>query len=160
MLRGNLTIAVALTAGLVSTGAFAQDVKIGLVLPLTGGLAPVGKQVQWGVNLYTKRNGLTVAGKKIEVIIKDDAGVPDKTDDVKPGDAAAKPIDKKPLYALAVEIYNPNDTSTTYLTTFDSLDIAGIDLKKARELPGGAPRLTAHGRGRPRAAATRITARA
>jgi branched-chain amino acid transport system substrate-binding protein len=79
MLRGILTIAVALAAGLASTGAFAQDVKIGLVLPLTGGLAPVGKQVQWGVNLYTKRNGLTVGGKKIEVIVKDDAGVPDNS---------------------------------------------------------------------------------
>ena len=43
-------IAIALAAGaLASTGAAAQDTaKIGLVLPLTGGLAPVGKQVQAG----------------------------------------------------------------------------------------------------------------
>jgi branched-chain amino acid transport system substrate-binding protein len=80
MLRRHFTIAIALAAGFASSTVFAQDsVKIGLVLPLTGGLAPVGKQVQWGVNLYTKRNGLTVGGKKIEVIVKDDAGVPDNS---------------------------------------------------------------------------------
>ncbi len=65
---------------LASTAAFAQDTaKIGLVLPLTGGLAPVGKQVQAGVKLYSQRHGTTVAGKKIDVIIKDDGGVPDNS---------------------------------------------------------------------------------
>jgi branched-chain amino acid transport system substrate-binding protein len=80
MLRVHFTVGIALAAGLASGEALAQDaVKIGLVLPLTGGLAPVGKQVQSGVNLYTKRNGLTVGGKKIEIIVKDDAGVPDNS---------------------------------------------------------------------------------
>ena len=47
-------IAIGLAAGaLASTAAAAQDTaKIGLVLPLTGGLAPVGKQVQAGVKAY------------------------------------------------------------------------------------------------------------
>jgi branched-chain amino acid transport system substrate-binding protein len=67
-----------MAAGLVPGGAFAQEtVKIGVVLPLTGTLAAVGKQVQAGINLYTKRHGLTVAGKKLEIIVKDDATVPD-----------------------------------------------------------------------------------
>lgn len=79
MLRRSLTAGVALAAGLVSSGAFAQDVKVGLVMPLTGSLAAIGKQLQAAVNLYTKRNGLTVAGKKIEIIVKDDAGVPDNS---------------------------------------------------------------------------------
>src|SRR5438067_2783631 len=71
-------VAIALAAGtMASTGVLAQDVKVGVVLPLTGGLAPVGKQVQSAVNLYTKQHGLTVAGKKLEIIFKDDAGVPD-----------------------------------------------------------------------------------
>jgi branched-chain amino acid transport system substrate-binding protein len=65
---------------LAATGAAAEDTtKIGLVLPLTGGLAPVGKQVQAGAKLYVDKNGSTVNGKKIEVIIKDDAGVPDNS---------------------------------------------------------------------------------
>src|SRR5262245_36814959 len=74
-------IGIALAAGaLASTGALAQDsAKIGLVLPLTGGLAPVGKQVQAGVKAYMDKNGSTVAGKKIDLIIKDDAGVPDNS---------------------------------------------------------------------------------
>src|SRR6476620_10139896 len=71
-------IGIALAAGaLASTGAVAQDTaKIGLVLPLTGGLAPVGKQVQAGAKLYMDKHGATVAGKKIDLIVKDDAGVP------------------------------------------------------------------------------------
>src|SRR5215467_496105 len=74
-------IGIALAAGaLASTGAMAQDsAKIGLVLPLTGGLAPVGKQVQAGVKAYMDKNGATAAGKKIDVIIKDDGGVADNS---------------------------------------------------------------------------------
>jgi branched-chain amino acid transport system substrate-binding protein len=66
-------------ATLAATGAFAEDVKVGVVLPLTGGLAPVGKQVQAGIKMYMDKNGATVAGKKIDLIIKDDAGVPDNS---------------------------------------------------------------------------------
>src|SRR6266480_984881 len=73
-------VAIALAAGtMASTGVLAQDVKVGVVLPLTGGLAPVGKQVQAGIKLYMDKNGTTVAGKKIDVIIKDDGGVPDNS---------------------------------------------------------------------------------
>jgi branched-chain amino acid transport system substrate-binding protein len=80
MLLRFTSIGAAVAALLASTGAFAQDTaKIGLVLPLTGGLAPVGKQVQSGVKLYQQRHGTTVAGKKIDVIIKDDGGVPDNS---------------------------------------------------------------------------------
>ncbi len=81
MLRRLVTTAIAFAAGaLASAGAFAQDtVKVGLVLPLTGGLAPVGKQVEAGVKLYMSQHGSTVAGKKIELIIKDDGGVPDNS---------------------------------------------------------------------------------
>src|ERR1051325_1654552 len=73
-------IGIAIAAGaLASTGAAAQDTaKVGLVLPLTGGLAPVGKQVQAGVKLYMEKNGDTVAGKKIDLIIND-AAVPDNS---------------------------------------------------------------------------------
>jgi branched-chain amino acid transport system substrate-binding protein len=71
---------IALAAGaLASTGALAQDVKVGVVLPLTGGLAPVGKQVQAGIKAYMDKNGASVAGKKIDLIIKDDGGVPDNS---------------------------------------------------------------------------------
>ena len=74
------TIGIALAVGtLVSTGASAEDVKVGVVLPLTGGLSAVGKQVQAGIKMYMDKNGATVAGKKIDLIIKDDGGVPDNS---------------------------------------------------------------------------------
>src|ERR1700745_190759 len=66
-------------ATLAATGAFAHDLKVGGVLPLTGGLAPVGKQVQAGIKMYMDKNGASVAGKKIDLIVKDDGGVPDNS---------------------------------------------------------------------------------
>ena len=66
-------------ATLATTGALAQDVKVGVVLPLTGGLAPVGKQVQAGIKMYMDKNGASAAGKKIDLIVKDDGGVPDNS---------------------------------------------------------------------------------
>ena len=73
-------VAIALAVGtLVATGASAEDVKVGVVLPLTGGLSAVGKQVQAGVKMYMDKNGATVGGKKIDLIIKDDGGVPDNS---------------------------------------------------------------------------------
>jgi branched-chain amino acid transport system substrate-binding protein len=73
-------IGIALAAGtLVSTGASAEDVKVGVVLPLTGGLSAVGKQVQAGIKMYMDKNGATVAGKKIDLIVKDDGSVADNS---------------------------------------------------------------------------------
>src|SRR6516164_7493172 len=62
-------------ATLATTGALAQDVKVGVVLPLTGGLAPVGKQVQAGIKMYMDKNGASVAGKKIDLIVNDKVAV-------------------------------------------------------------------------------------
>jgi len=61
-------------------GAFAQDtVKIGLVVSMTGQQASTGKQIKAGVELYMKEHGDTVAGKKIQVILRDSGSVPDNT---------------------------------------------------------------------------------
>jgi len=60
--------------------ALAQDsFKVGMLVSLTGPFAPVGKQMLAGAKLYMQQNGETVAGKKIELLIKDDGGVPDNT---------------------------------------------------------------------------------
>jgi branched-chain amino acid transport system substrate-binding protein len=70
---------VVLAAGL-GAPALAQDtVKIGLIVPLTGGQASTGKQIDNAIKLYMQQNGDTVAGKKIEVILKDDGAVPDNS---------------------------------------------------------------------------------
>ena len=72
-------LAYVAVAGAVTPG-FAQDsVKIGLILPMTGGQASTGKQIDNAIKLYMSQKGDTVAGKKIEVILKDDGAVPDNT---------------------------------------------------------------------------------
>ena len=81
MLRRSLFVAISCAAAAHAVnGAHAQEaIKIGLVLPLTGVLGSVGKQVQAGAQLYMQQHGSTAAGKKIELIIKDDASVPDNS---------------------------------------------------------------------------------
>ncbi|MCC8974580.1 ABC transporter substrate-binding protein [Bradyrhizobium brasilense] len=73
--------ALAVLPGLcASVPARAEDaVKIGLILPMTGGQASTGKQIDNAIKLYMQQKGDTVAGKKIEIILKDDAAVPDNT---------------------------------------------------------------------------------
>jgi branched-chain amino acid transport system substrate-binding protein len=71
---------VAAAATLVAGSAFAQEVvKIGLILPMTGQQASTGKQIDAAVKLFMAQNGDTVAGKKIQVILKDDGAIPDNT---------------------------------------------------------------------------------
>ncbi|MCW5691522.1 MAG: ABC transporter substrate-binding protein [Pseudolabrys sp.] len=65
-------------AGLMAGGAYAQDtVKVGLVISMTGSQASTGKQIKAAVDLYMKEHGDTVAGKKIQVILRDTGSVPD-----------------------------------------------------------------------------------
>ncbi|HLN38648.1 MAG TPA: ABC transporter substrate-binding protein, partial [Xanthobacteraceae bacterium] len=65
-------------AALGAGSAVAQDtVKIGIVAPMTGTSAAVGREISAGANLYMAQHGNMVAGKKIELIIRDDASVPD-----------------------------------------------------------------------------------
>jgi branched-chain amino acid transport system substrate-binding protein len=72
--------AVALATMSMGAPAFAQDtVKVGLILPMTGPFASTGRQIEAAVKLYMAENGDTVAGKKIEVILKDDTNVADTT---------------------------------------------------------------------------------
>ena len=57
-----------------TSGANAQNaVKIGMVMPMTGTLASAGQQVIAGARLYIKQHGDTVAGRQIELIVKDNA---------------------------------------------------------------------------------------
>jgi branched-chain amino acid transport system substrate-binding protein len=72
-------VAVAV-ASFSAFGAFAEDtVKVGLIMTMTGQQQRVGVQVVNAARLYIKQHGTTVAGKKIELIVRDDAGVPDNT---------------------------------------------------------------------------------
>jgi branched-chain amino acid transport system substrate-binding protein len=62
----------------VAFAALAQDtVKVGLIMTYTGQFADAATQMDNGIKLYIKQHGDTVAGKKIELLRKDDAGAPD-----------------------------------------------------------------------------------
>src|SRR5450631_1972271 len=82
MLSRYITGAIAsLAFGALAAGnAFAQDtVKIGLIVAMTGEQASTGKQIKAAVDLYMKQHGDMVAGKKIQVILRDSGSVPDNT---------------------------------------------------------------------------------
>ncbi|MER1968269.1 ABC transporter substrate-binding protein [Castellaniella sp. GW247-6E4] len=53
----------------------AQDLKVGLVVPLSGPFASTAQQMMNGVNLYVQQHGDTVAGRKVVLIVKDDTGI-------------------------------------------------------------------------------------
>ncbi len=68
-------IALALL-GVVGAGAHAQQppLKIGAVLEVTGPFASIARQIEQGMRLYVAQHGDTVAGRKVELIIKDSTG--------------------------------------------------------------------------------------
>ena len=73
-MRPLLTGFVALSALVAATAAQAQ-VKVGLIISYSGQFADTGIQLDNGFKLYMKQKGDTVAGKKIEVIRKDNGGI-------------------------------------------------------------------------------------
>jgi branched-chain amino acid transport system substrate-binding protein len=56
-----------------------EPVKIGLILPMTGPSQSTGKQISAAVKLWMQQHGDSVAGRTVEVILRDDAGVADTT---------------------------------------------------------------------------------
>ena len=67
--------ALLLACQLIVAPALAQDtVKVGVIAPFTGPFADYGKQFEAGVKAFQKVKGDTVAGRKVQVIIKDTGG--------------------------------------------------------------------------------------
>lgn len=56
-----------------------EPFRIGLILPMTGASQSTGRQIEAAVKLYIKQHGDMVAGRKVEVLVRDDAGVADTT---------------------------------------------------------------------------------
>ena len=76
---GKMTAAALAMQGGLALAQAGKPFKVGLLLPMTGPFASTGKQIENGVKLYMQQNGDTVAGRKIELVIKDDTGLPDVT---------------------------------------------------------------------------------
>ena len=66
-------------AASMTQGQTTAPFKIAFILPMTGQSASTGKQAEAAAKLWMAQNGSTVAGRKIELIIKDDGTVPDAT---------------------------------------------------------------------------------
>ena len=78
---GHTLGAIIVAAGACApVAAFAQEtVKLGVILPMTGQQASTGRQIDAAIKLWVAQNGKKVAGKTVEVIVKDDASTPDQT---------------------------------------------------------------------------------
>jgi len=75
-------VLLAAAAAVVPGMALAADtgpIKIGLILPMTGQQASTGRQIDGAVKLWLAQNGNKIAGRTVEVILKDDGAVPDTT---------------------------------------------------------------------------------
>ena len=76
-------IQAAVAALVLSAGGLAQaqqqPFKIGLILPMTGQQATTGRQIEAAAKLWMAQNGDTVAGRKVQLILKDDTSLPDQT---------------------------------------------------------------------------------
>jgi len=58
--------------------AWAQKgpIKIGVIAPMTGGAAQIGKDMSNGISMWLDENGHMIAGRKVEVIVEDSQGQP------------------------------------------------------------------------------------
>src|SRR5262245_19801734 len=71
----SVLIAFALMFG--ADEALAQTpIKIGFISPITGAVAQAGKDMYNGCELYWEETGWQIAGRKLEVILEDNAGEP------------------------------------------------------------------------------------
>jgi branched-chain amino acid transport system substrate-binding protein len=73
-----LLATVSALAVLPATAGAQESVKIGFSVPLTGAFAENGKQMVAAIKIFTEQRGTMVAGRKIEIILRDDGGVPDQ----------------------------------------------------------------------------------
>ena len=73
-----MAAALALSALVFVGQAKAQDsFKIGVILPMTGPFQSNGWKANAAIRLFLQQHGTSVAGKKIEVLLRDDRGVAD-----------------------------------------------------------------------------------
>jgi branched-chain amino acid transport system substrate-binding protein len=70
---------IAAACGTVVLAADTGPIKIGLILPMTGQQASTGRQIEAAVKLWIAQNGNKIAGRSVEVVLKDDGAVPDAT---------------------------------------------------------------------------------
>ena len=76
LIQATIAAAVLASSGL---SLAAEPFKIGLIVPMTGQQATTGRQIEAAAKLWMAQNGDTVAGRKVQLIVKDDTSLPDVT---------------------------------------------------------------------------------
>jgi branched-chain amino acid transport system substrate-binding protein len=76
VIRVAASVLMAATTVLCGPAVAADPIKVGLIVPMSGPFSYMGRQMQAGASLYLAQHGDTVAGRKVELLVKDDAGVP------------------------------------------------------------------------------------
>jgi branched-chain amino acid transport system substrate-binding protein len=97
-------VAVALLAATAGTAHAQQPIRIGFSAPITGPFAENGKQMLAAVKLFQERNPAVIAGRPVEVIVRDDGGVPDQAKRI----AQELVVNNKVVALLG---YNPTPTA-------------------------------------------------
>src|SRR3954467_7508897 len=72
-----LTVAALSVLFLSASRTAAADpgvIKIGVIAELSGAFADLGKKIDDGIKLYLRQHGDTVAGKKVQVIVRNVTG--------------------------------------------------------------------------------------
>jgi branched-chain amino acid transport system substrate-binding protein len=81
--RRRSLVAASLSAATLATlpriARAADPIRIGVILPMSGPFESTGRQIDAAIRLFVARNGDTVAGRKIEVIVRDDTGLAPET---------------------------------------------------------------------------------
>jgi branched-chain amino acid transport system substrate-binding protein len=76
MFKHCLKLLVSAATFLVAATASAQEpIKVGMVVEMSGPFADIGRQIMNGTRAYVKAHGDVVAGRKVELIVKDTTGM-------------------------------------------------------------------------------------
>ena len=72
--RSGSSALLALACVAAATAWAEEPIKVGMILEMSGPFADLGRQILTGAQAYIKAHGDTVAGRKIELIVKDTTG--------------------------------------------------------------------------------------
>jgi len=76
MMKHHVSLAVLAMACLGAATVVAQEpIKVGMVVEMSGPFADIGRQIMNGARAYVKAHGDTVAGRKVELVVKDTTGM-------------------------------------------------------------------------------------
>ncbi len=79
ILKGAAAAGIAVAMPSIARAQSGEPIRIGLILPMTGPFTSTGRQIAQAANLYMAQNGASVAGRPVQLLLRDDTGVADVT---------------------------------------------------------------------------------